>query len=794
VGTWVAAIEDLETEISVLSEKTKNARPWSFTAEDRIAARELGARLPDRLFDAHAHLYESAHVSPGGPLIRTGPATAGVDAWRRFLGRQVGASRLRHAICVPFPSQQGDLEAANRFVLKEIRRRKGLRGLLLVGPDASRSAIDALLDANPGIVGFKVYHLLASRADTFQCRPSEYIPDWIWQSADTRGLVILLHLVRRAALADRVNQKYIRRHAQRYPRAKLVLAHAARGFHAPNTANGIASLRGLTNVYFDTSGICEADALAAVLGEFGPRRLLWGSDFPVSQQRGRTVSLGTGFAWITTDQVAWNEKAFFGKPLLVGLESTRALLDAADRFGLNSEDRDDLFHDNAARLTGLLAESGSVTQDLYRKAKAIIPGGTQLLSKRPEMAAPDQWPAYFREARGCQVWDLDGRHYFDCGMHGIGAALLGFRDPDVTRAVLRRIALGSFSTLNPPEEVDLAQRLVAIHPWAQQARFTRTGGEAVAVAVRIARATTGRSLVAVCGYHGWHDWYLAANLGNDDALDGHLLPGLEPRGVPSELRGTAFTFHYNDRRQFDALVGEHGRRLAAVVMEPCRYHDPEPGFLEHVRDRVHEVGALLIFDEITIGWRLCYGGAHLRLAVDPDVAIFGKTLSNGHPMGAVIGTVQAMEGAHDSFISSSYWTEGVGPAAALATLEKMAEIDVPGHCRQIGTLVAAAWRRHAQSHRLPVKVDEGYPALAHFAFDHPQAAELKTLYVQCMLDRGFLANTAIYVTLAHTPEIIGAYTAAVDDVFGEIAEALRQDDVARRLRGPVAQSGFKRLL
>jgi glutamate-1-semialdehyde 2,1-aminomutase len=314
------------------------------------------------------------------------------------------------------------------------------------------------------------------------------------------------------------------------------------------------------------------------------------------------------------------------------------------------------------------------------------------------------------------------------------------------------------------------------------------------VAVRIARAHTRRDVIAFCGYHGWHDWYLAANLGNDDALDGHLLPGLEPRGVPSELRGTAFTFHYNDRRQFDALVGEHGRRLAAVVMEPCRYHDPEPGFLEHVRDRVHEVGALLIFDEITIGWRLCYGGAHLRLAVDPDVAIFGKTLSNGHPMGAVIGTVQAMEGAHDSFISSSYWTEGVGPAAALATLEKMAEIDVPGHCRQIGTLVAAAWRRHAQSHRLPVKVDEGYPALAHFAFDHPQAAELKTLYVQCMLDRGFLANTAIYVTLAHTPEIIGAYTAAVDDVFGEIAEALRQDDVARRLRGPVAQSGFKRLL
>ncbi len=392
--------------------------------------------------------------------------------------------------------------------------------------------IESLLDAHPQIVGFKVYHLLAQGADTFQCSPSEYIPDWVWQLADARGLLILLHMVRDGALADRVNQQYIRRCCQRYPRAKLVLAHAARGFHAPNTARGVASLRGLTNVWFDTAAVCEADPIAAILDEFGPRRVLWGSDFPVSQQRGRCVTLGTGFAWITTDQVDWNARAFFGQPVLVGLESARAVLDATDRLGLDAGDLRDLFHDNAARLTGLLAESGTLTQDLYRTAKTRIPGGTQLLSKRPEMAAPDQWPAYFREARGCEVWDLDGRHYFDCSMHGIGATLLGFRDPDVTRAVQRRVALGSLCTLNPPEEVELAERLCAIHPWAQQARFTRTGGEAMAVAVRIARATTDRSAVAFCGYHGWHDWYLAANLGETDALNGHLLPGLEPLGVP----------------------------------------------------------------------------------------------------------------------------------------------------------------------------------------------------------------------------------------------------------------------
>jgi len=766
---------------------------WTFTEEDQNLAGEIVDRLPDQLFDAHVHLYAQAHISPAPAVVRGGPMQAGVDEWSLRLGQQVGRDRLRHALCIPFPSQGGDVATANRFVLTQVHPHQNLRALVLISPHSVRSDVEALLDAHPQIVGFKVYHLLAEQAHTYQCLPSAFIPDWAWELADRRGLLILLHMVRDAALADRANQEYILQNCRRHPRAKLLLAHAARGFHSPNTVKGIASLRGLTNVYFDTSAVCEADAIAAILDEFGPRRVLWGSDFPISQQRGRCVTLGTGFVWVTTDQVEWNEGAFFGTPVLVGLESTKALLDATDRFGLNSADLKDLFHDNGMRLTGLDSPSDHLTQDLYRKAKTIFPGGTQLLSKRPEMAAPNQWPAYFREARGCEIWDLDGRHYYDCGMHGIGATLLGFRDPDVTRAVQRRVALGAFCTLNPADEVELAERLCAIHPWAQQARFVRGGGEAMAVAVRIARATTNRSAVAVCGYHGWHDWYLAANLGESDALDGHLLPGLDPRGVPQELRGTNFTFSYNQREPFDRIMDQHGHRIAAVVMEPRRFQEPEPGFLEHIRERAHQAGALLIFDEITIGWRLCYGGAHLRLGTEPDIAVFGKTLSNGHLMGAVIGTPHAMQGAHDSFISSTYWTEGVGPAAALATLEKMARIDVPGHCQRIGGLVQAAWREHAEALQLPIKVDDGCPALAHFAFEHEQAAELKTLYVQSMLDRGFLANTAIYVTLAHTEPVIAAYVEAIADVFAEMAEALGKNDVVRRLRGPVAYAGFKRL-
>ena len=770
------------------------ASGWCFTDADRARAEALQEHLPARLFDSHAHLYRTADLQPCSPFVASGPEVADLALWRRYVGNLVGADRLHGALCTPFPTKEGDLEAINTFIAEQTESDPACRATIVVNPKSVRKHVEELLAAHPRLVGFKPYHFYAAREDTFQADVTEFLPEWVWEIADERGMVILLHMVKHGALSDPANQRDLRDLCRRYPNARLILAHVARGFHAPNTVEAVSSLSGLQNAWFDLAAVCESEAMAAVLQEFGPRKLLWGTDFPISQQRGRCVTLGTGFTWVTTDQVQWNEKAFFGEPLVVGLESLRAALDMCRREGLNADDRQDIFCDNALRLLGLAKEAGTATQDLYRKAKTIIPGGTQLLSKRPELAAPDQWPAYFREARGCEVWDIDGRHYYDCHFSAVSATILGFRDPDVTAAVRRRLSLGSVCSLNPPEEVELAERLCAIHPWAEQARFTRAGGEAMAVAVRIARATTDRSAVAVCGYHGWHDWYLAANLGETDALRGHLLPGLDPLGVPRELRDTNFPFTYNSREEFQRILDGQGHRLAAVVMEPCRYHDPAPGFLEYVRDAAHAAGALVIFDEVTIGWRLVYGGAHLRLGVAPDIAVFGKTLSNGHLMAAVIGARDAMAGAHGSFISSSYWTEGVGPAAALATLSKMERIDVPAHCRRMGSRVQEAWRASAQRHNLPVEVEDGYPALAHFAFDHELAAELKTLYAQCMLERGFLAGLTISITLAHTDEVIDMYAAAIDEVFAEISDALRKGDVKDRLKGPVAHSGFRRLL
>lgn len=431
-------------------------------------------------------------------------------------------------------------------------------------------------------------------------------------------------------------------------------------------------------------------------------------------------------------------------------------------------------------------------QDLYRDARRRIPGGTQLLSKRPEMFLPGQWPAYYGRARGVETWDLEGRRYVDMGYCGIGSCILGFADPDVDDAVREALARGSMSTLNCPEEVELAELLCEIHPWASMVRYARTGGEAMALAVRIARAATSRDQIAFCGYHGWHDWYLAANLAADDALDGHLLPGLDPAGVPRSLQGTAHPFHYNRPEELEALVDSKGDSLAAVIMEPVRHVAPESGFLEEVRKLADRVGAVLIFDEITAGWRFTPGGVHLRLGVEPDIAVFAKAISNGYSMAAVIGRADVMDAAQQTFMSSTYWTERIGPTAALATIRKLQREPVARHLKSMGERVQAVWDEEAKAAALPISVT-GFPALSQLSFDVEDAQAVKTLFVQEMLRRGFLTTGAFYASYAHREEHVERYQAAVSEVFPLLVSAVESGTVRGQIDGAVAHSGFQRL-
>lgn len=429
---------------------------------------------------------------------------------------------------------------------------------------------------------------------------------------------------------------------------------------------------------------------------------------------------------------------------------------------------------------------------LWRRARKIIPGGGQLLSKRSEMFLPDQWPSYYTKAKGIEVWDLDGNRYLDFSIMGIGSCPLGYADPDVNRAVKLAVDKGSMSTLNSPEEVELAELLLKLHPWAGGVRYARTGGEAMAIAVRIARAASRKDKIVFCGYHGWTDWYLAANLAHKKNLDGHLLPGLDPLGVPRALRGTSLPFRYNHIEELERLVKKY-KDIGVIVIEPYRHHEPEKDFLGNVRQIADRIGAVLIFDEITIAWRINLGGIHLLYGVNPDMAVFGKAMSNGYPMAAVIGKKKIMEAAQKTFISSTCWTERIGPTAALATIKKLRSKRVPAYLEKIGNLIVMGLAGLSKKHGLKLKILPP-PQAVTFSFDYGEKSQaVRTLFTQEMLKRGFLASNLLYISYAHKPYQVKNYLKACNDVFRIIKKAIDSKKVLKLLKGPVAHSGFKRL-
>lgn len=430
-------------------------------------------------------------------------------------------------------------------------------------------------------------------------------------------------------------------------------------------------------------------------------------------------------------------------------------------------------------------------QDLWQRAKRVIPGGNMLLSKRSEMFLPEQWPSYFSKAKGCTVWDLDGNAYTDMSVMGIGTSTLGYGHPEVDAAVARVVADGNMSTFNAPEEVYLAEKLTELHPWADMARFARSGGEANAIAIRIARAASGRDKVAFCGYHGWHDWYLAANLSDGKVLEGHLLPGLEPRGVPQDLAGSILPFNYNRFDELEALVAAHDD-IGVIKMEVLRNEGPKDGFLRKVRELATARGIVLIFDECTSGFRESFGGLHKKFGVEPDLAIFGKALGNGYAVTSVIGRREVMEAAQTTFISSTFWTERIGSAAALKTLEVMERVKSWDVITATGTRIVEGWKALAAKHALSLTIN-GIPAIAGFGFAGANALAYKTLLTQEMLAKGYLAGNLIYVCIDHVPEVVDAYFAALDPVFGLIRQCEDGRDVMSLLHGPICHAGFKRL-
>ena len=421
---------------------------------------------------------------------------------------------------------------------------------------------------------------------------------------------------------------------------------------------------------------------------------------------------------------------------------------------------------------------------LYKYAKTIIPGGTTLFSKRSELHLPNKWPAYFKKANDIYVWDLKGNKYLDM-FCAVGTSVLGYSNNKINKSVSNIIEKGNMTTLICPEEVYLAKKIIQHHPWASMAKFTRSGGEANALAIRIARSYTKRKNVAFCGYHGWHDWYLSANINSKKNLDKHLMPGLNFDGIPENLKNTSFPFPYNNFKYLKTLIKK--RKIGIIKMEVMRNIEPHDDFLKKIRKLCNKNKIVLIFDECTSGYRENMGGLHLKFKVNPDIAIFGKALGSGYAINAIIGKKKIMETAENTFISSTFWGERIGYTAALSSIKEFERLKVFKTIKNNGNLIKRYWKDLSKKYNLPIKV-MGTDAIPSFEF-YNNHVDRKTFLTQEMLKNKILATNMIYVTVFHNKDRIKKYLKILDKVFEEISKK----KIKNKLRSKLCFKPIKRI-
>jgi glutamate-1-semialdehyde 2,1-aminomutase len=429
-------------------------------------------------------------------------------------------------------------------------------------------------------------------------------------------------------------------------------------------------------------------------------------------------------------------------------------------------------------------------QKLLKKAKKIIPGGNGLLSKRSEMFLPGLWPTYYKKAKGCKIWDLDNKMYYDFAGMGVTSCVLGYSDNDLNNSLLKGLKSGSMCTLNATEEVDLAKELIKIHKWSDMVKFCKSGGEACMVAIRIARAFTNKENIAFCGYHGWYDWYLATNMNDKKNLDNQLLPGLKTRGVSSSFKNTIKPFMYNDINSLRKIFKKKNNNIGIIIMEPRRGVEPKQNFLKQVKSIAKKNNAILIFDEITSGFKDNYGGIHLKLKVNPDIAIFGKSIGNGYPISAIIGKKKIMQVSQDTFISSTMWTDRLGFIAGIETLKKLKKYKINKKISSYGTMIKSGWIEISKKYKIDISVS-GLNTVLYLKFNYPNNSEITTFFTQEMLKKNYLAGSQVATTFAYNKIIIRDYLKAVDQVFCRIKVFL--DKGKFPLKGQVKHSTFRRL-
>ena len=430
-----------------------------------------------------------------------------------------------------------------------------------------------------------------------------------------------------------------------------------------------------------------------------------------------------------------------------------------------------------------------IGQKFWKRAKNIIPGGTMLFSKNPDLFLPEKWPAYYSKSKGYKIWDLDGSCFNDLSFMGIGTNVLGYAHPLIEKKVIEVVRKGAMTTLNSIEEIKLAEKLIELHPWSEMVRFTRSGGEANSVAIRIARAASGKDNVAICGYHGWHDWYLASNLSNRNNLSQHLMSNVPIKGVPKYLKNSVFPFEYNNFIEIKKIVEKNN--IGVIKMEVQRNLEPKNNFLEKIRDLANKKKIVLIFDECTTGFRQTLGGLHKDYKVNPDIAIFGKALGNGYAINAVIGTKNVMDSCNSTFISSTFWTERIGSTAALATIDIMEKTKSWKVINDIGLVIKKNWKKISDENKVKLEI-KGINGIPNFTFKSQNHLAYKTFVTQEMLKRKILASNTIYCSVVHNNKLLENYFNILNDIFAKIYKFEKNiDNVEDKLETKICLSGIR---
>ncbi len=400
-----------------------------------------------------------------------------------------------------------------------------------------------------------------------------------------------------------------------------------------------------------------------------------------------------------------------------------------------------------------------------------IANGSGLLSKRADQFSPERWPENYLKAKGQVIWTDCERLFLDYSIGGIGATTLGYGRDYVDRRVIKTILNGSACSVNSSEEINATQKLMKAIPWIESARYTRSGGEATALAVRIARAKTEKTKILFSGYHGWHDWYLAAALTHK--LGNHLLEDLPIAGVPKELEGTAMPFDYGDFNGFDCYIREHGANIAAVILEPMRYSLPDVKFLQHVRAECSDNNIVLIFDEISSGFRFNNSAIHLDVGINPDLVVLSKAIGNGYPIAVVAGKNSIMTAVKDSFISSTTHTESIGFSAMSAVLDFYEANPVSQDLAERGKAIRDILIKVASSWGLEIKTS-GMDQLWSWCFegDPDLNRQLQTVVTESMLESSILFSNRFYATLGIDPDFYPLFESALEQSFKAVSTIL----------------------